>query len=65
MTEKEFFYLVETMRKAQKHYFRLRKSGAEWSICDQAKKESIKIEKLVDQEIDRVNKILTEGPTLF
>lgn len=65
MTAKEFFKLVEKMRIAQKKYFRLRKAGAPWSVCDQAKEESIEIEKLVDKEIERVNKILNEGPSLF
>lgn len=51
MNGKEFFILVEKMRKAQKTYFRLRTS-MDISI-------SKKLEKQVDDEIERVRKIIS------
>ena len=52
MTSKEFFFKVATMRYYQKEYFSTRSR----EILAQAKQ----IEKEVDDEIARVNKILNE-----
>lgn len=50
MNSKEFFHLVERMRTAQKEYFRTR-SGS-------ALRDSKRLEQAVDNEIERVNRIL-------
>lgn len=50
MTPKEFFDKVSRMRKAQKEYFRTR-SG-------RALSDSKKLEKEIDDEIERVNKVM-------
>ncbi len=65
MKAKEFFDLVSEMRKAQKKYFALRRTGADRATCDAAKDYSIGIERKVDAEIKRVNDILRNGPSLF
>lgn len=52
MTPKEFFDKVSRMRKAQKDYFRTR-SG-------RALTDSKRLEKEVDDEIERVNKVIYE-----
>ena len=52
MTPKEFFDKVSRMRKAQKEYFRTR-SG-------RALTESKRLEREIDAEIERVNRILSE-----
>lgn len=50
MTPKEFFDKVCRMRKAQKEYFRTR-SG-------RALSDSKRLEKEIDDEIERVNKVV-------
>lgn len=50
MTPQEFFHKVERMRSKQKEYFRTRSSAA---LTD-----SKRLEREVDDEIERVNKIL-------
>lgn len=50
MTPKEFFDKVSRMRKAQKEYFRT-KSG-------RALNESKRLEQEIDDEIERVNKVI-------
>ena len=52
MDAKEFFGRVERMRKAQTEYFRTR-SG-------RALTESKRLEREIDAEIERVNRILSE-----
>ena len=52
MTPKEFFDKVCRMRKAQKEYFRTR-SG-------RALTDSKRLEKEIDDEIERVNKVIAE-----
>ncbi len=52
MTPKEFFDKVSRMRKAQKDYCRTR-SG-------RALTDSKRLEKEVDDEIERVNKVISE-----
>lgn len=52
MTPKEFFNKVCRMRKAQKEYFRTR-SG-------RALSDSKRLEKEIDDEIERVNKVMEE-----
>ena len=63
MTAKEFFDLVVEMRKAQKNYFSARYRKEPFEVCDNLKKISKGIEKQVDAEIERVNK-LTKEPEL-
>ncbi len=50
MNPKEFFDKVSRMRKAQKEYFRTR-SG-------RALSDSKRLEKEIDDEIERVNKVM-------
>lgn len=50
MTPKEFFDKVSRMRKAQKEYFRTRSGRA---LAD-----SKRLEKEIDDEIERVNKVM-------
>lgn len=50
MSPKEFFDKVSRMRKAQKEYFRTR-SG-------RALSDSKRLEKEIDDEIERVNKVM-------
>ena len=50
MTPKEFFNKVCRMRKAQKEYFRTRSGRA---LAD-----SKRLEKEIDDEIERVNKVM-------
>jgi hypothetical protein len=52
MTAKEFFELVVEMRYAQKNYFKTRNQG----YLDRSKN----LEKQVDNEIERVQKLITE-----
>lgn len=52
MNPREFFDKVSLMRKAQKEYFRTRSSRA---LTD-----SRRLEKEIDAEIERANKVLTE-----
>ena len=52
MDAKEFFGRVERMRKAQKEYFRTR--------LGRALIESKRLEREIDAEIERVNRILSE-----
>lgn len=52
MTSREFFDKVSRMRKAQKEYFRTR-SG-------RALTDSKRLEKEIDDEIERVNKVIAE-----
>lgn len=52
MTPKEFFDKVSRMRKAQKDYFRTR-SG-------RALSDSKRLEKEIDDEIERVEKVIEE-----
>lgn len=50
MSPKEFFDKVSRMRKAQKEYFRTRSGRA---LAD-----SKRLEKEIDDEIERVNKVM-------
>lgn len=50
MTAKEFFYLVSSMRDAQKRYFQTR----DRAVFRAARK----LENLVDEEIDRTHQVL-------
>lgn len=50
MTAKEFFYLVSSMRDAQKRYFQTK----DRAVFRAARK----LENLVDEEIDRTHKVL-------
>lgn len=50
MTAKEFFYLVSSMRDAQRRYFQTRDRRVFLAAR--------KLENLVDEEIDRTNKVL-------
>lgn len=52
MSPKEFFNKVCRMRKAQKEYFRTRSGRA---LAD-----SKRLEKEIDDEIERVNKVMEE-----
>lgn len=52
MTAKDFFIKVEKMRDAQKKYFKTRSSYY--------LKESKRLEKEIDTEIERVNKIICD-----
>lgn len=52
MTAKEFFDLVSEMRKNQKDYFKARAS--------ESLRKSKELEKQVDDEIERVIKILSD-----
>lgn len=52
MDAKSFFRKVEQMRKAQKEYFRT-KSG-------RALNESKQLERAIDAEIERVNRVMAE-----
>lgn len=52
MNPREFFDKVSMMRKAQKEYFRTRSSRA---LTD-----SRRLEKEIDAEIERANKVMTE-----
>lgn len=52
MTPQEFFQKVAEMRQAQKRYFKMRTS------LDLA--QSKKLEKEIDNEIERVNQILSK-----
>ena len=52
MDSKQFFDLVSHMRDRQKEYFRSRNASS--------LKESTRLEREVDKEIDRVNKIISE-----
>lgn len=58
MTPYEFFRKVERMRSKQKEYFRTRSSAA---LTD-----SKRLEREIDEEIERVNKILSsrQNPSL-
>lgn len=65
MTARQFFDLVVEMRKAQKKYFKLRREGASKDVCDEAKNYSIGIERQIDAEITRVQKVLSGEQDLF
>lgn len=65
MNARQFFDLVVSMRQAQKKYFALRKSGADRAACDEAKNYSIGIERQIDAEIKRVQKVLSGEQDLF
>lgn len=57
MTAKEFFDLVARMRKVQQEYFRTRTSAS--------LSASKKLERAVDTEIERVNRITNDSRNLF
>lgn len=52
MTAKDFFKLVEQMRQNQKDYFKTRST--------ESLRKSKELEKQVDDEIARVNKIMSD-----
>lgn len=52
MNAKDFFNLVEQMRKNQKDYFKTRST--------ESLRKSKELERLVDDEIARVNKIISD-----
>lgn len=54
MNSKEFFDKVAAMRRWQKEYFRIRTSSA--------LRQSKALEKEIDSEIERVQKIIGETP---
>lgn len=58
MKPKEFFDLVADMRKAQKEYFKTPASA--YKAKQEALSKSKKLEKQVDDEITRVEKILVD-----
>ena len=51
MNAKQFFTIVSQMRQAQKDYFKTRDK--------EVLNKSIRLERQVDEEIDRVNKIIS------
>lgn len=57
MTPKEFFDLVARMRKIQQEYFRTRTSAS--------LSASKKLERAVDAEIERVNRVTSNPKQLF
>lgn len=57
MTAKDFFDLVVEMRKAQKNYFKTRNQG----YLDRSKS----LEKQIDAEIERVQKLTSEPELNF
>ena len=57
MTAKEFFDLVSQMRQAQREFFKTHNTTA--------LQQSKDLEKLVDKEIDRVNRLTTEPELNF
>lgn len=57
MTPKEFFDLVARMRKMQQEYFRTRTSAS--------LSASKKLERTVDAEIERVNRVTSNPKQLF
>ena len=65
MTAKQFFDLVSEMRKAQKNYFAARYRKEPFEVCDKLKKISKDIERQIDAEIERVNKLTTEPELNF
>lgn len=65
MTAKAFFYLVSEMRTAQNNYFSARKRNAPFNDCNNLKQISMKIERQVDNEIERVKKIMLEPELNF
>jgi hypothetical protein len=65
MNAKEFFNLVVEMRKAQKNYFAARYRKEPFEVCNNLKNISKGIEKQVDAEIKRVNKLTTEPELNF
>ncbi len=54
MTHREFYEIVKAMRTAQKNYFRTR--------LDCYLKESKVLERQIDAEIERVEKVLNPKP---
>lgn len=65
MTAKEFFDLVSEMRIAQKNYFAARYRKEPFEVCDNLKRISKDIEKKIDAEIERVNKLKKEPELNF
>ena len=65
MTAKQFFDLVSEMRQAQKNYFSARYRKEPFEVCDNLKKISKDIERQIDAEIERVNKLTTEPELNF
>lgn len=57
MTPKEFFDLVVRMRRTQQEYFKTRSSSALAA--------SKKLERSVDAEIERVNRVMSNQKHLF
>lgn len=57
MTPKEFFDLVARMRKMQQEYFRTRTSASLSAFK--------KLERAVDAEIERVNRVTSNPKQLF
>ena len=62
MKPRQFFDLVQEMRKAQRNYFAMRKS-TDQVAKKQALQRSIELEAQVDGEISRVNEILRQKTT--
>ena len=65
MTAKEFFDLVVKMRQAQNDYFASRKRKDPWEESNILKDISRDIERQVDAEIERVQKLTTEPELNF
>lgn len=58
MDKKQFFEKVVQMRKAQKKYFST--PASQYFAKQQALEESKKLEREIDKEIERVQKVLAE-----
>ena len=65
MSAKEFFDLVVEMRKAQKAYFSARYRKEPFEVCNRLKEVSKGIEKQIDAEIKRVERVTKEPELKF
>lgn len=62
MDAKSFFRTVEQMRNAQRHFFELQKiknkTTEQNKLYGKFLKEAIALEKIIDDEIERVNQVI-------
>ena len=65
MNARQFFDLVVKMRKAQNDYFASRKRKDPWEESKRYLDTSQDIERMVDVEIERVQKLTTEPELNF
>lgn len=65
MTPREFFDLTASVRKAQKDYFAARKRQAPKEECDYLLNISRTLERQIDAEIERVQKLQKEPELNF